>query len=178
MSSRHKNHEAGVEPTLPITPMLDMAFQLLAFFIFTYHPSDLEGQMDLSLPSEAISKADKQENVDPTAQSNKNQNLELPADLTVVIRAVNGDVNRGNISALEVENRAGKEPVGYDDKLLQLREYLKKQHGTAENKDSIKIQAEGKLKWESVVQVMDACRDAGFPAISFVPPPDFRQAAQ
>jgi biopolymer transport protein ExbD len=177
MSSRHKQ-EAGLEPTLPITPMLDMAFQLLAFFIFTYHPSDLEGQMDLSLPSEAISKADKKENEDPTAKSDKRPDLELPADLTVIIRAVKGEVNAGSISALEVENRAGKEPVPYDPKLQELREYLKKQHVTAENKEGIKVQGEGKLKWESLVQVMDACRDAGFNNISFVPPPDFRQSVQ
>ena len=27
-----------VEPDLPITPMLDMSFQLLAFFIMTFKP--------------------------------------------------------------------------------------------------------------------------------------------
>jgi biopolymer transport protein ExbD len=174
MGSRHKN-EAGLEPTLPITPMLDMAFQLLAFFIFTYHPSDLEGQMDLSLPSEAVSKAEKQENVDPTAKPERNQNLELPADLTVIIRTQRDGVNDGAISALTVEDRAGKENV---DNLDKLREHLKKLHGTVENKESIKIQGDGKLKWNSIVQVMDVCRDAGFPNISFVPPPDFRLSGQ
>ncbi|NBY02570.1 MAG: hypothetical protein EBQ87_11400 [Planctomycetes bacterium] len=50
--SKHKNEEPSPEVILPITPMLDMAFQLLTFFIFTYNPSGLEGQFDLSLPSE------------------------------------------------------------------------------------------------------------------------------
>ncbi len=174
MSARRKE-EAGIELTLPITPMLDMAFQLLAFFIFTYHPSDLEGQMDLSLPSEAVSQAEKKENVDPAAQSNRNPNLELPADLTVIIRTQRDGVNDGAISALDVETRAGKEHV---DNLDALRDYLKKQHATAENKESIKIQGDGKLKWNSIVQVMDVCRDAGFNNISFVPPPDFRLSNQ
>jgi len=62
MTTRRKT-EAGPEPTLPVTPMLDMAFQLLAFFVMTYHPSDLEGQMDLSLPSENITQAKKAEDV-------------------------------------------------------------------------------------------------------------------
>src|SRR3954463_3571331 len=35
----------GVQLSLIITPMLDMSFQLLAFFIMTYHPSALEGQI-------------------------------------------------------------------------------------------------------------------------------------
>ena len=41
-----------VEPDLPITPMLDMSFQLLAFFIMTFQPSPTEGQILLTLPKE------------------------------------------------------------------------------------------------------------------------------
>ena len=37
----------GVE--VPITPMLDMAFQLLTFFILTYHPMPVEGQFVMNL---------------------------------------------------------------------------------------------------------------------------------
>jgi biopolymer transport protein ExbD len=36
----------GVNLGIIITPMLDMAFQILAFFIMTYHPSNLEGHID------------------------------------------------------------------------------------------------------------------------------------
>ena len=45
----HKKPEAGSEVTLPITPMLDMSFQILSFFIMTYHPSALEGHIPGSL---------------------------------------------------------------------------------------------------------------------------------
>jgi biopolymer transport protein ExbD len=182
----HRRNEAAIEPTLPITPMLDMAFQLLAFFIFTYNPSDLEGQMDLSLPSEAVSKAENKDQVKPDAPSNK-ESLELPADLTVIITADRGDVNFGGISALTVEDRSGKETIPLPDQderdrnithLDKLRAKLKASHGTAENKEAIKLQGDGKLKWESVVKVMDVCRDAGFANISFVPPPDFRLSNQ
>ena len=34
-----------VEINKVITPMLDMAFQIFAFFIVIYHPSQLEGQL-------------------------------------------------------------------------------------------------------------------------------------
>ena len=41
-----------VDPDLPITPMLDMSFQLLAFFILTFRPMPTEAQLALALPSE------------------------------------------------------------------------------------------------------------------------------
>jgi biopolymer transport protein ExbD len=37
------------EPNVPIAPMLDMAFQLLTFFVLTYHPAPQEGQFVMTL---------------------------------------------------------------------------------------------------------------------------------
>ena len=173
MTIRRKT-DAGPEPTLPITPMLDMAFQLLAFFVMTYHPSDLEGQMDLSLPSEAITRAEKKEDIDPNAKPDPKP-LELPANLTVLVRTQQDGSNNGQISALTLQDEAGPQPV---DNLAKLKDELKKRQETVENKENIKIQADGKLKWESVIQVMDVCQQAGFKNISFVPPPDFGVSGQ
>jgi biopolymer transport protein ExbD len=39
----------GLEIEIPITPMLDMAFQLLTFFILTYRPAPTEGQFSMNL---------------------------------------------------------------------------------------------------------------------------------
>jgi biopolymer transport protein ExbD len=175
MSTRHKSNDSGLEPTLPITPMLDMAFQLLAFFIFTYHPSDFEGQMDLSLPSEAASRAEKPENVDPAAAANKDQALEPESDVTVVVHAEDRAPNVGMIKSLNVI--AGNISTDVDN-LDRLRDFLKKKHAEVANKDSVKLQGDSRLKWNGVVQVMDVCRDAGFNNISFVPPPDFRLSSQ
>ena len=36
--------------TLPITPMLDMSFQLLCFFVLTFRPAPAEGQIAVTLP--------------------------------------------------------------------------------------------------------------------------------
>lgn len=169
--SRRRQSETGIEPNLPITPMLDMAFQLLAFFVMTYHPSDLEGQMDLSLPSEKITQADKKENVDPKAQPDPKP-LDLPSNLTVIVRAGQSD---GLISELRLQDDAGPQPI---DNLKKLAEELKKRHATVDNKDNIKLQSDGKLKWKAVIEVMDVCQKAGFKNISFVPPPDFGMSSQ
>jgi biopolymer transport protein ExbD len=167
MTTRRKP-EAGPEPNLPVTPMLDMAFQLLAFFVMTYHPSDLEGQMELSLPSEAITQAQSQEQVKSEAASEK-EPLELKADVTVIVRTQRDNVNNGLISDLSLQDTSGTHPVG--NSLDNLREELKKRSESAENKENIKIQADAKLKWEEVVNVMDVCHQAGFKNVSFVKPP-------
>jgi biopolymer transport protein ExbD len=172
---RRNKEGSGIEPTLPITPMLDMAFQLLAFFIFTYHPSDLEGQMDLSLPAEQTAQAQKLQDVNPTDKPDKNQTLELPADVTVIVNTQRDGVNDGQISALHVEERAGQT---HPNNLEQLKAELTKMRQRLDNKEAIKIQGDAKLKWESIVKVMDACHAAGFPNISFVPPPDYRLGTQ
>jgi biopolymer transport protein ExbD len=38
-----------MEIEVPVTPMLDMAFQLLTFFILTYRPAPTEGQFSMNL---------------------------------------------------------------------------------------------------------------------------------
>jgi biopolymer transport protein ExbD len=57
----------GVNLGLIITPMLDMSFQILAFFIMTYHPSALEGHLPGSLtpPDKNIAKKGSEKNPEP-----------------------------------------------------------------------------------------------------------------
>jgi biopolymer transport protein ExbD len=50
MAKRAKKHRSSEEVTLNLAAMLDMAFQLLAFFILTFRPSPVEGQLLLNLP--------------------------------------------------------------------------------------------------------------------------------
>ena len=78
-----RKREPGVEVELPITPMLDMTFQLLFFFIVTFNPQSLEGQLDFMLPAQGDNKAKDMAMVDPTKQADTE--IELPADLTVVV---------------------------------------------------------------------------------------------
>lgn len=46
--SRYVEEVMFSDTALFITPMLDMAFQIMTFFVFTYHPSALEGQFPLT----------------------------------------------------------------------------------------------------------------------------------
>ena len=49
MSSERKKVQKAQAPDVPITPMLDMAFQLLTFFVLTYKPAPAEVQFGMQL---------------------------------------------------------------------------------------------------------------------------------
>jgi biopolymer transport protein ExbD len=158
--------------TLPITPMLDMTFQLLFFFITSFNPADQEGQVDMALPSEDIKVAHKPEDVKKDVAPDKDPALEFPSDLTVKVRTQQDGINDGEISALFIRNIEGKEePV--DGGLAGLRAVLEKRREEMSNKENIKVQGDAKLKVKSLMRVMDACRQSGFKNVSMVPPEDF-----
>jgi biopolymer transport protein ExbD len=157
------DEDHGVE--MPITPMLDMAFQLLMFFIMTYHPSALEGHMDLSLPAAGEAKAKQPQDVDPNKSDTE---IELPSQLTVIVKA--SPDGSGGIDKLVVQQAAGETLVRDQEELLK---FLKKARGELTNQDDIKIQADSKLKYTFVMEVMDVCTRAGFRNVGFAPPPDF-----
>src|SRR5260221_7437431 len=48
--ARGKRSRGKEEVELNLAAMLDMAFQLLAFFILTFKPAPVEGQINLNLP--------------------------------------------------------------------------------------------------------------------------------
>jgi biopolymer transport protein ExbD len=81
---RHPMSEAqGVDLGIIITPMLDMAFQLLAFFIMTYHPPAREAVVDGTLLPPAViqppgGKKDTKTIVDPV----------IKTKLRIIVKAV------------------------------------------------------------------------------------------
>lgn len=168
---RGKKAEGDSKISLPITAMLDMTFQLLFFFIMNFNPADLEGAVEMALPTEQDKAAHKKEDVNPKSATDKDPTLDFPSDLTVKVRTQMDGKNDGEISAISVRNLEGKEDSV--DGLPGLKAYLIKKRAELTNKESAKLQGDGKLKVRSIIKVMDTCRDAGFPNISFVPPDDF-----
>ncbi len=51
---RRRKSSSGDEVQLNMAAMLDMAFQLLAFFILTFRASPIEAQISLRLPTNAV----------------------------------------------------------------------------------------------------------------------------
>ncbi|MBY0229387.1 MAG: biopolymer transporter ExbD [Gemmataceae bacterium] len=174
MSRRDHKKAEDSKIVLPITPMLDMTFQLLFFFIVSFNPADLEGAVDMALPSDKDKAAHKKEDQRPDAKPD-DKTPEFPSDLTVKVRTQNDGERDGEISAVSVANLEGKEETipGRDPEkeiLPALTAYLKGKKEGLTNKEGIKLQGDGRLKVASIVNVMDACNAAGFPNISFVQP--------
>jgi len=174
--ARRRSAEAATEVELPITPMLDMAFQLLTFFVFTYHPSSLEGQMEMTLPASGEAKAAAPEDVNPNKPSDTE--LEIPSELTIVIKTATGDENAHTPSQYIVEAREGT--LSPMTTLKELEAYLIKAKETLGNKDDIKIKADSRLKYAYIMEVMDVCNNpkkGGFKRVGFAPPPDLTPGA-
>lgn len=190
----------GVQLGLIITPMLDMAFQILAFFIMTYHPSALEGHIpgNLAPPEKMLTKNKDNTNLNP------NENLlsvpedelvpELTDAITVRVKATTKDQEIGSRTegspaqifiktALDTnEDLVADVNVDLKKEALprldaRLKEMLKK---GATNKTNIKIAADGDLRQQYVMMIYDTIKLArikdgdktvGFEKIHFVPPP-------
>jgi biopolymer transport protein ExbD len=175
---------------LIITPMLDMSFQILAFFIMTYHPSALEGHFDIKLlpPKTVATKGAPSTNELPPAS----EEPELNDVLLVTVKAVaKGQSESGRLEGdpsriLLTRPEDASNPVPLEDTndkfpgLTRLGTELKKfladpGHSNA----NIKIEPDGELKHKYAMQVYDACKRVrqrpdgsweGFQNIQFVGP--------
>ncbi len=163
---RHGISNAFVEPDLPITPMLDMAFQLLAFFITTFNPTPTEGHLDVGLPAQDGGQSTKLP--DPT-------DAELVEDLTVRVEA---DEN-GDVSAITLTQGEGAAEVAIPGKGTQARQNLfnelKKRLASAKaNKTGdnaftppkVKLELPDNLRYKILIAIMDESNRAGFPSVA------------
>ena len=174
MSFRHRSKPGNPSKiVLPITPMLDMTFQLLFFFIVNFRPAPatVEGQLEMALPTETTTANPNKPNEKPQGTD---KDLDFPSDLTVKVRTQLDGTNDGAISALAIRSLDGKEtPVDGGLDGLQKRLAAMREDGAVQQKSNIKVQGDGKLKVRALMEVMDACRLAGFSNVSMVPPEDF-----
>lgn len=169
------------------TPMLDMAFQLLAFFVMFYKPGLLvEGYVSGKLlPAEkpaVQNKNVKNKDVKPEEKT------DIPPDdvkdrITLFLRAVapgqqEGDRSEGELSMIQMKTKVDDQPVTIADStvtvagaLKRLKDRLKKiRDGPSGEATTIQLQPDANLKYEHVVTVWNVCRTSKFNAIGFGAP--------
>jgi biopolymer transport protein ExbD len=195
--ARHKNQEAGggVNLGLIITPMLDMSFQILSFFIMTYNPSALEGHIPGSLvpPETVATKGKETQAAETIPQSIPEDQLlpELAEAITVKVKAAapgqgGGDRLDGQPAQILIKRTTDTQPKVVADVTASLEQGLKQleaelktiQKEAGAEKANIKLEGDGELKQQYVMQVYDVCKRAGFTKVHFVPPPIDRVAAK
>jgi biopolymer transport protein ExbD len=150
-----------------------MAFQLLTFFIFTYHPSDLEGQMEMAMPGGGQYKAQDQKDVNPDSMSDPE--VDAKASVTIRVKTQKSDEGGSIQFPIEIEGLSKDTASSLKDlesKLALMRGTDKGEKVEGGGADSVKIEGDKRLKWAFVVDVMDACKRAGYNSIGFGPPPD------
>jgi biopolymer transport protein ExbD len=192
--SKHRKVEhgvGGINLGLIVTPMLDMAFQILSFFIMTYHPSALEGHIPGSLvpPSENATRG--KETIasmeTPASVPEDLLNEELNQAVQVKLKAVpkGGSVPNSNRREGQLTQILIKQPsdasyqtiADVDSEIDQAVSILEKQLKSmpADTKTNIKIEGDGDLRQAYVMMAYDVCKKAGFSKVHFVPPPLLRE---
>ena len=160
---RRKRRKTQESVELNLAAMLDMAFQLLTFFILTFRPAPQEGQIDLMLPPPRTAAVGVQppitERVDPLA------------DLTtLVIEVLSGD--DGTIGTMEVGGRRVDGLSQLDRRLARLLS----DPGLPFQQVSIHVGSG--LRYDALMNVIDVCSRQKLPGgaalskLSFVELPD------
>ena len=157
MARRKRKAEPPIDVTLPITPMLDMSFQLLSFFILTFHPMPQEGQLAVNLPK--IDAADKPQD-DPTPPQDQKDEYTL----TVVSNST------GEIALLSLKGPTSdmgniKNTAALYD---QLQKIAKSSKRGAEG-ISVTLEASPDLMYAKLIEIMDLCKRAGFESVNLQP---------
>lgn len=143
MARKTKRRKQG-EVELNLAAMLDMAFQLLTFFILTFRPAPVEGQVLLRLPPPKPVTATGQ-----AAGSNAENTNPVEGLTTLVITAIAnndgglrqmaiGETSMGNIQAME-------------------RRLTTVLSDPGSGFDQVIIQVDSRLRYEELMQVVDVC---------------------
>jgi biopolymer transport protein ExbD len=138
------------EVFFPVVPMLDMAFQLLAFFIMTFQPPTSETRIDLDLPAAPSTR--------PLSDRDRPDAPDLVGrvtDLRIEARADPG----GALHSLRLEQAELASP---DALLGRLREYVAKAPGRPLR---VALAAEDSLRYDEAARLIGVCSRAGASAV-------------
>jgi len=142
------------EVTVAVAPMLDMAFQLLAFFILTFKAPSAETHLDLDVPATPVAL--------PTSSQGNGQltparNVDTELENNLLIRAEADDL--GDLKALRLGEARLPDLVTLGNRL---RRYVQLLEGEPLR---VRLVADDNLRDEPVVRIITTCSAAGIAAI-------------
>jgi biopolymer transport protein ExbD len=129
------------EIEIPITPMLDMAFQLLTFFILTYRPAPSEGQFSMNLlPAQAATEI--------TKEQPKEQATSVDAELRTLKTVLRADEG-GKLGEITL---ADKPVPGMDELKKELEGFV---NDPLVSFDQALIKVDPQLRYYELIRVVD-----------------------
>jgi biopolymer transport protein ExbD len=150
---KRKRRTSQEEVELNLAAMLDMAFQLLAFFILTFNPAPLEGQIALRMPPpEPVSR------VQGEAIGSPDPNADLLKGLDTLELTVLSD-GQGGIGKLQIAQ--GAVMTSLRDFELRLTELFSDPNIVFEQ---VLLQIGSGLKYEHMMSLMDVCTRIKLPS--------------
>ena len=162
MHRRGRQQTPNTEPDLPITPMLDMSFQLMAFFILTFRPVPTEGQLALVLPDLGAGS--------PVANINPNE--EKPDSYTATVAATGGvpsDITllkEGELEARTFKLTPANQSQAMTDLYNALAKIVQEKRAAKGPKPKLEIQFADDVRYQYVIKMLDDAKVAGFEKIS------------
>jgi biopolymer transport protein ExbD len=145
MSRRHKR-KSGEDVELNLAAMLDMAFQLLTFFILTFKPAPIEGQISMRLPPPQAILAKVEGQKAGSDESNPN----IPKGVSTLVISVFANPS-GALAGLAV----GEDPIAtlpaFNGKLQTIFQ------DSANPFEQVIIQAVGALDYSELMKVVEIC---------------------
>jgi biopolymer transport protein ExbD len=195
--SRH-HEEPGPEVTLPITPMLDMSFQLLFFFMVIFNPTDPEAAQTLAMARDSalIQPAGPGGGgeIRPGGEKRRNDGepLEIDTDLRLVLEVPGRGkqpilLREGAIDLKKADSLADPELLKVlkkmvEDRKNKAREATRKA-GLVEGmsgfetavaaefaKQKVRIQTMPDVPWGQAFDAVNLCARAGFKGVTLVSP--------
>lgn len=147
---RRRRHGAPEEVTLNLAAMLDMAFQLLTFFILTFKPAPVEGQILLRLPPPQAT----------TAKGTKAAGEAKTDDIAKGLETLMITISSQGGGAI------GQMSVG--DKIFstvpQVKEELRRSfENPATPYEQVIVQVDANLRYDELMKVIGACAELEIP---------------
>ncbi len=136
---------------LNITAMLDMAFQLLAFFILTFRPPPLEGQLRMTLPPAQPIGGAVRPSAPPAGEKPVDRGVRNVETLVITIAG-----RSGGIDAISLGERSTRS-------IPELKRWLKEAIGGPGSPfRQIVLQVSDDLPYGDLLQVVEACTGQRF----------------
>jgi biopolymer transport protein ExbD len=147
---RKKRDQGSVEMNL--AAMLDMAFQLLTFFILTFRPAPIEGQLAVHMPPPVPTTKVEAGTVDPNKLGTDVQ-LDLETLHLQVTAGASGDVRQ-----VTLEKSASIDGPMDAAALQTLEKRLQTVFGLQDIPyDRVQIAVDGQLRYGELMKIIDVC---------------------